>query len=561
MATSMADLTVYNMPPSPPNWDRVGVFYISFCVTWTTLLIAGMIFCVINHRVPILRVRGLPLSFSAIILLHVYWILGQITYPIGATMPTVLAYDVQYFGMGVYFPLGIALFQASNLRFLHVARTQKQQFASSETRTRAHCNGADSSWLCRLRNMDYMKRALTFIGIGMVIQFLITLGMWFACAKYHPTYGIPGTEIPEGLLLPEQIVFLGRGWEWWPSMVWQVIWTWIAAPILIWKAWGIRDTMGWRTQTIACCLSSLHATPMFLIASYVPTFAKVNVYFTPSQWIHLSIMMWEICTVFIPIFEVFKLWSVERKAKKSMAKYDSNATIIETSPSAKWNNESSSTLAEKTQSVVSFDSQSDRLYTMDALEHVLSKNAIQLQEFAAVSDFSGENIAFLSDLGAWMSRWSDIPDAKARSNAFNEALWIYADFISTQDAEFPLNLSSKSLKQMEAIFEKPTRTLLGEKKVNHTSPFETDICSTPLHEAIADRGTYTGEVPADFDLGVFNGVQDHIKYLVLTNTFPKFLDSMRRRSTDTERSDFSGVSDSSMTSWISKQRMKLQSFI
>lgn len=173
MATNMADLTVYNMPPSPPNWDRVGVFYISFCVTWTALLIAGMIFCVINHRVPILRVRGLPLSFSAIILLHVYWILGQITYPIGATMPTVLAYDVQYFGMGVYFPLGIALFQASNLRFLHVARTQKQQFASSETRTRAHCNGADSSWLCRLRNMDYMKRALTFIGIGMVIQVCI----------------------------------------------------------------------------------------------------------------------------------------------------------------------------------------------------------------------------------------------------------------------------------------------------------------------------------------------------------------------------------------------------
>lgn len=29
---------------------------------------------------------------------------------------------------------------------------------------------------------------------------------------------------------------------------------------------------------------SLHATPMFLIASYVPAFRKVNPYFTPSQW-------------------------------------------------------------------------------------------------------------------------------------------------------------------------------------------------------------------------------------------------------------------------------------
>lgn len=27
------------------------------------------------------------------------------------------------------------------------------------------------------------------------------------------------------------------------------------APILIWRAWNIRDTMGWRTQTIGCCIS------------------------------------------------------------------------------------------------------------------------------------------------------------------------------------------------------------------------------------------------------------------------------------------------------------------
>lgn len=50
--------------------------------------------------------------------------------------------------------------------------------------------------------------------------------MWLACRKYHPTYGIPGTEI-KSLTLPEQIVELGRGWEWWPSVLWQVVWTWM----------------------------------------------------------------------------------------------------------------------------------------------------------------------------------------------------------------------------------------------------------------------------------------------------------------------------------------------
>lgn len=50
--------------------------------------------------------------------------------------------------------------------------------------------------------------------------------MWLACRKYHPTYGIPGTEI-KGATVVEQIVDLGRGWEWWQSVLWQVIWTWI----------------------------------------------------------------------------------------------------------------------------------------------------------------------------------------------------------------------------------------------------------------------------------------------------------------------------------------------
>lgn len=96
--------------------------------------------------------------------------------------------------------------------------------------------------------------------------------MWLLCRKYHPTFGLLGTEM-KAQTLPAQIVELGRGWEWWPSVLWQLIWAWIVrhklgslhrllademaqvAPVLIWRAWGIRDTMGWRTQTIGCCLS------------------------------------------------------------------------------------------------------------------------------------------------------------------------------------------------------------------------------------------------------------------------------------------------------------------
>jgi hypothetical protein len=163
-------LTIYNVPPISPKWDRIGVFYIAFAATWTAIVVAGMAFCWYNRHLPILRVRNLPLAFSGIIFLHLYWIMAQITYPIGATMPIVIAYDVQYFVMGTWFPLGIALFHASNIRFLQVARLQRQ-FANPDLRRRRGYNGVQSSSIFyRIRNMTYDTKVMVFIIVGLVIQ-------------------------------------------------------------------------------------------------------------------------------------------------------------------------------------------------------------------------------------------------------------------------------------------------------------------------------------------------------------------------------------------------------
>ncbi|KAI9035244.1 G-protein coupled receptor protein [Aspergillus affinis] len=438
-----------------------------------------MAFCWYNRRVPILRARGLPLSYSAIALLHVYWILGQITYPIGATMPTILAYDIQYFGMGIYFPLGIALFHASNLRFLHVAKI------------------SDTSWLCRLLNMDYMKRAFLFIRIGIVFQFILSVCMWLACAKYHPTFGIHGMELHSTTVL-EQIIELGRGWEWRPSMLWLVIWTWIAAPMLIWEAWDIHDTMRWRTQTVACCISR----------------------------IHLSIMMFEIFTVFVPIFEVVKLWMINKKTTNSMTKFHStsSSTLFQRAVSVGTKNISSSTLAEKGQVIEVMDeSTSERLYTMDALEQTLSTNANELQEFAALSDFSGENIAFMSEIAKWKSSWPESLD-------FNDERQTIGAF----------NLGATHLRGLYQYTRcgVPTEYLLAEPQEHGTN--------------------YTGDIPAVFDMTIFDAIRVHVKYLVLTNTWPKFVESMRRRSIDSQDTEFSAASGTPLLSWIPEKRAKLK---
>lgn len=286
--------------------------------------------------------------------------------------------------------------------------------------------------------------------------------------------------------------------------------------------------------------------------------------------IHVSIMMWEILTVFVPIFHVIRLWTLSKKATTSTHKHNSasiSMTMLNKSPSplVRWNDASSSTLGEKDQPAETFNEcLVDRMYTMDALEHVLNQNPQQLQEFAALSDFSGENIAFLSEVALWKSCWPESPDEKQLLDAFNQALRIYVNFISAQDAEFPLNISSQTLKQKQSIFEQPARSIFGERSVNTTSPFEADPFGhrqdfEGVQMSHADK--YTGDIPIGFDMAVFNDLQEEIKYLVLTNTWPKFVESKRRRSSDTERSGYSAQSETSLGSWISSQRLKLRSLL
>lgn len=298
-------------------------------------------------------------------------------------------------------------------------------------------------------------------------------------------------------------------------------------------------------------------------------------------------MMWEIFTVFVPVFQVIKLWILHKKAVKSMAKYESSvvshiSSIKQklppppTSPTSMTppqsplalTDTSGSTLDEKSPFENSSEWMADRLYTMDALELTLAKSPEQLQEFAALSDFSGENIAFLSEMAIFKTKYPTASAPQEVQDAFNHAIKIYAGFISTADAEFPLNISSKTLKPLQAVFERPTRLIYGEREVNSTSPFEVnpfefEAPSSPSRD-IFDQptATYTGVIPIEFSVEIFDEVQEHIKYLVLTNTWPKFVETIRRRSEDSERSDFSAaVSESSFKSWISNKALRVTAML
>lgn len=268
----------------------------------------------------------------------------------------------------------------------------------------------------------------------------------------------------------------------------------------------------------------------------------------------------EIFTVFLPCWEVLRHRSLRKDTLDTIAQWESKAKdgSAASSSGAKSLN-SASTIVESimtgfksTNGSVKTTDSSERILSMGALEHVLERNPTPLQEFSALRDFSGENIAFLTNVREWKSGLPKVEDDGNSENIkalvherFNSALRIYADFISTRHAEFPINISSQDLKKLDDVFSGPARTLYGEKResnVDPATPFDAEFPPPPsptssdgsekairlsVAGAIADRAQYWGPVPDAFDEKVFDDAEKSIKYLVLTNTWPKFIRNVR----------------------------------
>ncbi|KAJ4124579.1 hypothetical protein NW754_000277 [Fusarium falciforme] len=412
------------------NLDGLGIFWIAFALSWTLIVAGGMMFLWHRRDMSILRIRGLPLSFLAITLLHLYWCTVQTGY---VYLPLAIA-EVEYWIMSIYLPCGIALFHASNTRFLLVAKAQKELFTSD------------------------------------------------------------------------------------------------AASI----------------QTL-----------------YVPAMSAINNVWVPPQWIAISIMMLEIITIFLPCWEVIRHQALRQKVIDSIAQWQRNKKHI--GMASKSIATSSTTVASSSRTRWSKDgstkSDSDEIIlTMEALECVLERNPGPLQQFSALRDFSGENIAFLGAVAYWKSSFPAAvrdPDMN-KDNAvqelicceqFNSALQIYTNFVSSRDAKFPINLSSQDLKRLELVFEPSARILCGEKRdVDPATPFESFAMATKVKsssasshgseagimagsinetDAMRDKVLHWGDIPDGFNATIFDDAEASIKYLVLTNTWPKFVKERR----------------------------------
>jgi len=202
---------------------------------------------------------------------------------------------------------------------------------------------------------------------------------------------------------------------------------------------------------------------------------------------------------------------------------------------------------------------------MDSLRKAMAVKPAPLLEFAATKDFSAENILFLIHVKRWRSAWLAAPrvgmelTGPALTHLFNSAVDIYATLINDRTAEFSINIESKIRGQLDALFESALSER-GQSHVHQSSapfgvqdsgqPYAHELSSMRMHSSDSEKtmwdkrpdGTVVtiepvfglhqcvkpGDgakimVPEGFSQHVFDEAERSIEYLVLTNTWQRFV--------------------------------------
>lgn len=318
---------------------------------------------------------------------------------------------------------------------------------------------------------------------------------------------------------------------------------------------------------------------MWLAGLYAPGMTHVNVKFIPPMWFSgvpfslspfpyaniwtVCIFFMELITIGFPIVEIFKTHKLRQETLDAIAAWEKRQEIA--SPTCSNFNSDSSTRQGTARSSKSFtiqevhlahrkslESQRSDLYTMTGLENALRTNSVPLLQFAALKDFSGENISFLTHVADWRRSWLSltVSTAQHRRQQFTAAVSIYSHFVCPTTSEFPINISHGNMAALRSVFEEAAGVIFRKRSivskysptpfvevspdsdstVDLRSGINLDTLGRENLKAVANM-TQTGyedvlatfPIPEGFKEIVFDAAEKEIKYLVLTNTWPKFI--------------------------------------
>lgn len=158
------------------NLDGLGILYLTIVTLWTAILLAGILFLYVNRHLPFIRIRNVPLAISAVLILHIYWILCFLAYVLQAAFSC----STEFWIMSIYLPLGVALFNACNSQLLHVAGLQKKIVTDEEVsvvRSTDSQRGQSWRWSRVLSTKkDRVRRVLVYVAYGLMVQVLVRTG-------------------------------------------------------------------------------------------------------------------------------------------------------------------------------------------------------------------------------------------------------------------------------------------------------------------------------------------------------------------------------------------------
>lgn len=325
------------------------------------------------------------------------------------------------------------------------------------------------------------------------------------------------------------------------------------------------------------------ALPLWLIALYAPGMRPVNRWWIPLAWIGISIWFIEAFTVWIPCYQVLRHHALQQDTLDAIALWESKTKSSAAAPGAGSRDSPTrvppviadlyakeSVLGARGDRETSFENNSiESLFTMHALEHTLELNPEPLRHFAAFRDFSGENVSFLSAVREWKALWSGSSlqhatrpwSPSTRRRMFKQAVKIYANYVSHRHALFPINISDRDYRELHGLFGDASRILYGGSEAssdceitpfsNNSDPMsESKASSTPSDRSdraifdtrqngndavdfVTDKVQYWGYIAPTFDERVFDIAVRSVKYLVLTNTWPKYIKEHRPNTSGT----------------------------
>jgi hypothetical protein len=179
---------------------------------------------------------------------------------------------------------------------------------------------------------------------------------------------------------------------------------------------------------------------------------------------------------------------------------------------------------------------------MQALEFSIEHSIESLISWAASREFTAENAIFLREVRNFKKKWGALRTVTTsqRRQMFTEASLIFFTLINPFTAETPINIEYKIFRKLQQTFSdvefdpympkapgtapaSPTR-----ERENVVCPWEDTLdrpASIDSNASMSSTASTRSIVPSQFTEEVFDAAFESIKYLVFTNTWPRYVEA------------------------------------